>query len=230
MLETRLSRDPENQQLYKKFMEEYEALHHMKKFTIDHNSEYPAYHLPHHHVLKPDSTTTRLRVVFDASSRAPPSNLSLNDTLCTGPNIQPNLNVQLMKARTYQIMLNADIEKMYRQVLVNPNQTKMQKIFWKNNDQTSIQCYDLLTVTYGTAPASFLATRCLKELANQYKDQYPEASFTLENNFYMDDLMAGCSSEESGIIIQNQLIEILASAGFKLRHNGCQIIIKFYKM
>ncbi|MEL7079729.1 MAG: hypothetical protein AAGM46_28255, partial [Cyanobacteria bacterium J06582_2] len=45
-----------------------------------------AYYLPHHCVFK-DSTTTKLRVVFDASSKSP-NGKSLNDCLLLGPRLQ----------------------------------------------------------------------------------------------------------------------------------------------
>ena len=44
------------------------------------------YYLPHHCVLK-DSTTTKLRVVFAASSKFPNGH-SLNDCLLLGPRLQ----------------------------------------------------------------------------------------------------------------------------------------------
>lgn len=56
-----------NQQLndeYVKFMQDYIDEGHME--TATENSQI-AYYLPHHSVHKLDSTTTKLRVVFDAS-------------------------------------------------------------------------------------------------------------------------------------------------------------------
>lgn len=47
-------------------------------------SEFPTYYLPHHAVMKPDSTTTKLRVVFDGSAKTT-SGLSLNDVQHVGP-------------------------------------------------------------------------------------------------------------------------------------------------
>lgn len=46
-----------------------------------------AYFIPHHAVLKASSSTTKLRVVFDASRKSS-SGSSLNDILMIGPTIQ----------------------------------------------------------------------------------------------------------------------------------------------
>jgi hypothetical protein len=52
-----------------------------------------------------------------------------------------------------------------------------------------IQEYKLTTVTYGTASAPFLATRCLKKLAEDNLVHHPKASQVLRRDFYVDDLL-----------------------------------------
>ncbi|XP_015119016.1 uncharacterized protein LOC107042471 [Diachasma alloeum] len=61
--------DPDAHTLYKKFIEAYEALDHMQRAPPA-PEQRQTYYLPHHGVLRPDSTTTKLRVVFDASHRS----------------------------------------------------------------------------------------------------------------------------------------------------------------
>lgn len=46
-----------------------------------------------------------------------------------------------------------------------PDQTRSYRIFWRNNPNERLKCYELLTVTNGTASAPYLAIRCLHELA-----------------------------------------------------------------
>ena len=43
------------------------------------------HYLPHHGVVRRDSMSTKLRIVFDASSKATTNSPSLNDCLCSGP-------------------------------------------------------------------------------------------------------------------------------------------------
>ncbi|KAH8354585.1 hypothetical protein KR059_008802, partial [Drosophila kikkawai] len=56
----------------------------------------PHYFTPHHCVLKPESHTTKLRVVFDAST-VTSSGKSLNDLLHTGPTVQNTLRSILLR-------------------------------------------------------------------------------------------------------------------------------------
>ena len=60
---------------------------------------------------------------------------------------------------------------------------------WRDAHHRELQHYAMRTVTYGTASASFLATRCLAQIAQEYKTNYPIACSAIANDFYVDDLM-----------------------------------------
>lgn len=121
-----------------------------------------------------NSTTTRVRVVFDASKTS--SGVSLNDKLKIGPKIQDDLFIILLRFRKDNVVLTADISKMYRQILVKEKQQNLQRIIWRENETDPLMVYKLKTVTYGTGPASFLATRCLKQIALENEKEKPEIS------------------------------------------------------
>jgi len=89
-LERRLSKDPTLRASYVDFMQEYEQQGHMSAVTNENALESESYYLPHQAVVRPDSVTTKLRVVFDASAKTSTGN-SLNDKLMTGPNLQKEL-------------------------------------------------------------------------------------------------------------------------------------------
>lgn len=83
------------------------------------------------------------------------------------------------------------------------------------------------TVTYGTASASFLATRCLKELALANTNQFSKQSKITLDDFYVDDLLTGTDSVSELITIKNNVTTILNSAGFafrKFRSNDSYIL------
>ncbi|XP_058814206.1 uncharacterized protein LOC131678231 [Topomyia yanbarensis] len=161
-LERRLAANPELKAQYSEFIHEYQALGHMSEVVEDTSDT--VYYLPHHAVLKPDSTTTKLRVVFDASCRTS-SGYSLNDALMVGPVVQDDLLDVILRFRLHRYALVADIAKMYRMVQVQPADQPLQKILWRDSSAEPIKIFQLTTVTYGTASAPYLATKCLQTLA-----------------------------------------------------------------
>ena len=90
---------------------------------------------------------------------------------------------------------------MYRQIVVHPQDRDLQRILWRYSSEKPIQEYRLTTVTYGTSSAPFLATRCLKKLADDNEQQYPRADQVLSNDFYVD-LLSGTSTIEDALNVQ----------------------------
>ncbi|XP_011884101.1 PREDICTED: uncharacterized protein LOC105571245 [Vollenhovia emeryi] len=216
-LERRLSKDPELKKSYNEFLREYLQQGHMS--AVENQSEVLAqehYVIPHQPVFRPESTTTKLRVVFDASSKTT-SGASLNDKLMPGPNLQADLQRILIRFRTHEFALTADITSMFRQILVDHRDRNLQLILWRDEKTQCQQLYKLNTVTYGTASAPFLSMRCLKELANIYKREFPLAAKAIEEDFYMDDVLSGGPTLKSAITLQTQLTEMLARGHFPLR-------------
>ena len=74
------------------------------------------YYMPHHPVLTPRKATTKLRIVYDASSKVRKNLNSLNECLCRGPVILPDLCGLLVRFRIYEVVILADIEKAFLQV------------------------------------------------------------------------------------------------------------------
>ncbi|GFU86552.1 uncharacterized protein TNCV_4479881 [Trichonephila clavipes] len=105
---------------------------------------------------------------------------------------------------------------MYRQILVADEDQKYQQILWRNNSSENIRTYKLKTVTYGLASASFLATRCIKQIALDDKDN-PNLSRVLQEDIYMDDLLSGADTPNNAISICKDIAHVLSTRGFHLR-------------
>lgn len=167
-----------------------------------------AYFMPHHAVIKNSSTSTKTRVVFDASCKST-NGFSLNDRLHIGPVIQADLFTILLRWRQFRIAFSADITKMYLQFMVKPNDAKFQRILWRVNGM--IRQFLSLTVTFGTSSAPFQAIRVLHDIAERIKDITPWVSEMLLNHFYVDDGLGGADSVQEAIERVDQLIKILAN-------------------
>ena len=174
----------------------------------------PVY-LPHYGVIKGTGPGAKLRVVFDASCKTS-TGISLNEALRTGPVIQQELISILMRFRTFAYVIVADIIKMYRQILLHESQTHLQKIVWREDPSSPIGEYELLTVTYGTSSASFLATRCLQHLAQKHAGEYAMGSRCVLQDFYVDDLLTGANTLPEARRVREEVVALLKQGQFEL--------------
>lgn len=212
-LERKMLKNKELSYEYKRFMNEYIAMGHMKPVSGESRGQV---YLPHHGVLRAESTTTKLRVVFNASYKTK-GDSSLNDQMYCGPNLQKDILTLLINWRTYRYVFTADVEKLYRFIWLNEKQQHLQTIIWRSSPNEPLQDWQLGTVTYGTKSAPYLAMRTLHKLAEDEKDTYPEAGNVLKNYFYMDDLVYGQDTIAASKTLVTKLIELLKKGGFNLR-------------
>ncbi|XP_043862587.1 uncharacterized protein LOC122756556 [Drosophila santomea] len=191
-------------------MKEYRHLGHMSAVPASEVSSC-RYFLPlfNHCVIKEDSSTTKLRVVFKGSA-APSTGYSPNDVLMAGPVIQPKLFHILIRFRSHPVAVTGDICKMYRCVRVS--QEYLQCIVWRDSAFDDLQEYKLDTVTYGTRPAS---VRAVQQLSIDEQATFPIGSEILRRDFYVDDLISGSGTD--AISIMQQTAGILAKGKLKLR-------------
>ncbi|KAF0711168.1 Integrase catalytic domain-containing protein, partial [Aphis craccivora] len=190
LLERRFQSDTKLREEYSKFMEEYAELGHKEitQITIPNDK---GYYLPHHAVRNERSTSTKLRVVFDASARTS-TNVSLNDVLLKGPAVQEDL------------------------IWVSESQHDFQCILWREDPSQPLNIYRLKTVTYGVVIASYLVTACLQKLSEEESSKFPEACQALSRDLYVDDFLGGPMSKQSALRLRNDLITILRGAGLEL--------------
>ncbi|KAI8119872.1 hypothetical protein CVS40_8789 [Lucilia cuprina] len=203
---------------YSEFMREYLNMGHMELIPKDEINRPAAeiYYLPHHAVLKDSSITTKLRVVFDGSSKTS-NGKSLNDNLLKGPILQQDLVAVILRYRCKKYCFSADIKQMFGMIDVQKCDRDYQRILWREDSTDEIQHYRLTTVTYGTTPAPYLSIRTLLQLSEDEREHFPLASEALKTSFYVDDCMAGSNTIEDAAKLAEQLNELLTAGGFQLR-------------
>ncbi|XP_060577899.1 uncharacterized protein LOC132735020 [Ruditapes philippinarum] len=97
------------------------------------------HYLPHHAVVKPDHSTTKLRIVYDASAKTKLDHNSLNECLYRGPVLLHDLCGTLIRFRKHKIGIVSDIEKAFLQIALNTDQRDVTRFVWLNDtENTSI--------------------------------------------------------------------------------------------
>ncbi|XP_072389502.1 uncharacterized protein [Diabrotica undecimpunctata] len=216
-LEKKLGKNKVHFAEYKSVIEEYLQLNHAKVIPLERfNNNLNKYFLPHFAVIREESLSTKVRIVFDVSGKKT-TGLSLNDTMLKGYQVQPNLYDILLRFRTFKFVLVGDVEKMFRQIQINPNHRFLLNILWRNNVGEQLSCIEMQRLTFGTNCAPFLATRVLKDIADKNKDNYPIVSLMLTQQTYMDDIIAGCDTIGELNKLNIDLNTVLNKSGFTLQ-------------
>ena len=199
-------------------MQEYLDLGHAQQVTPQELglASTESYYLPIHAVYKQTSSTTKLRIVFDASCSTT-SGVSLNDMLAAGPTLHPQMDHILMRFRTYLVAVTGDISKMYREVELCPRDRQLHRFLWRPEKSQPIGDYHMNRVTFGVTSSPYVAVKVLQQTAVDHSDPSSSAFWHIHNSFYVDDLLAGADDETSALQLHHDLRQVLVKGGFQLR-------------
>lgn len=141
-----------------------------------------------------------------------------------GPTIQPDLFSLMIGWRKNKYAITGDIEKMYRQIWIHPDDTKYQGLLWQSDDTPpgntppdKPKSYCLKTVTFGVASAPFLAIRTLYQIGIELEMDMPILSEKIRNNFYVDDYFDSAETIDEAKETIRLITSKLAEYGFPLR-------------
>lgn len=203
-LETKLQSNDQFSQDYKQFMKDYQELGHMEPAKTT-----SSYVIPHFGIMQ-----QKLRVVFDASCKS--DTTSLNEILLSGPPLQTDIRDVLTLFRLFPIAVTTDIVKMYRQILIHPDDRQYQHVFWREDPSQLLTEYELTTVTYGLTSSPFHALRTIIQLMEDEGHNFPLAVKRIRRRIFVDDITTGADSEPEATELCNQLIQLFKRGGFSL--------------
>lgn len=174
--------------------------------------------MPHHAVLRQDKTTTKLRVVFDASSHEEGCP-SLNDCLFEGPNLNPDLLDVLIRFRLHKIALTADITKTFLQIALAEKEKDAVRFLWLHGNTSDDKKNELLImqmcrVVFRLSPSPFLLA--IRHHIQQKEPEQPKAVEALRESLYVDDFIVSYREVYEAHTISTAARDILLDAGMKL--------------
>ncbi|XP_065917691.1 uncharacterized protein [Dysidea avara] len=173
------------------------------------------HYLPHHAVLLEDKTTTKLRIVYDASSRT--LGPSLNDCLYTGPKSGQRIMDILLRFRVHRMAIAADIEKAFLMVAVKNEDRDVLRFLWVkdvNNDVSDVERFT--RVVFGVSSSPFLLNATIKHHMEQFSVHDPDLTSLFMRSIYVDDISAGADDDDSAFQFYTRSKKILAKGGFNL--------------
>ena len=132
------------------------------------------HYTPHYAVINPAKTTTKVRVVYDASAKNKQDNKSLNECLYRGPVMLQSLTGILLRFRLNKVAIVADIEKAFLQIGLNDNAKNVTRFFWLKdtntlNTENNLQMYRFCRVPFGVISSPLLLADTLDFNLKTYK-------------------------------------------------------------
>ena len=139
---------------------------------------------------------------------------SLNSNLPKGPDLLSNITVVILRFRENKIALSADIEQMFMQVKVAPEDRKFLRFPWNNDSR--IEIYEYISHIFGATDSPCIASYDLRKTARDNEEQFPDALKYVERNIYIDDLYVSTNSLEGAQKILQGMRNVLSKGGFNL--------------
>ena len=129
-LKRRLEKNPDLHQKYTEQMETYIKKRYAEVVGLQDkkaSAKRRLWYLPHHSVIN-EKKPGKVMVVFDCASRS--CGQSLNDRLMEGPNLVNSIVGVLLRFRKHLITVVGDIESMFHQVRVPPEDCDTLRFLW----------------------------------------------------------------------------------------------------
>ncbi|EFO95523.1 hypothetical protein CRE_08970 [Caenorhabditis remanei] len=148
------------------------------------------YNIPHRGVVKLSSMTTKLRIVYDASSHKR-DQLSLNDCVFPGPSILQSIFGILIRARMYKYLVIADIEKAFHQVQMQEQFRSLTRFLWLKNIEhpatpDNIETFHFNKIPFGLACSPFLLAAVIHYFLTKNPNKLNDMT---RENLYVDNCL-----------------------------------------
>lgn len=187
---------------------------------VDDNMSSPArvHYMPHHAVVRSDKSTTKVRVVYDASAKA--DGPSLNDCLHAGPSLHRKIFEILVRFRAYPVALASDIEKAFLMIQVAKSDQDVLRFLWFKDihaDVPELQILKFTRVVFGVAPSPYLLNATIACHLDQYESTHQETVSKIRESIYVDDVIMGAQSESEALKLYEESKAIFSNGGFNLQ-------------
>ncbi|GFV53944.1 integrase catalytic domain-containing protein [Trichonephila clavipes] len=220
----RFGHDSELYQQYREIIRDYTEqgiIEEVKTEITDNKLKRPVYYLPHQAIRKDGRLTSKTRIVFDAGSHQN-NELSLNDCLWPGINLNPNLLDILINFRLNAIAFCSDIKQDFLQICLADEHKDAVRFLWSDDEpcvhkRPKLQVYRFNRVNFGVSSSPFLLAATIRHHIEKYKHEFPDTVELLDRNFYVDDLISGGNEFEEALQASRRAKNIMEAAGMDLR-------------
>ena len=170
--ERQLRKNADHAKVYDEQIEDMVTRNVARKLSKEELTNYtgPMHYIAHHEVLKPESKSTPVRIVFNSSVNH--MGHILNEYWAEGPDLLNNLLGVLICFRESKIAFIGDIKKMYHTVKTSELDQHTHRFLWHDMDSTrEPNTYIIQRVSFGDKPSGTIATLVLRKMAEMTRNK-----------------------------------------------------------
>ena len=177
------------------------------------------HYIPHHAVITPHKTTTKIRVVYDGSAKAKRTDKSLHECLHRGLVMLEDMIKLLLLFRTNKVALLADIEKAFLQIGLQDVDRDVTRFLWIRDLTNSVSSDNLIMfrftkVLFGVISRPFL----LAATVNLHLSRVgTENAKRAHDNLYVDNLVTAVENTEDAVKFYNEIKNIFKDISMHIR-------------
>ena len=163
--------------------------------------EMSLWHGPVHYVtvfavIKPDSISTKTRVVSNSALKNAVARLSLNDCMWPGPNALADLLDCLLFWRGVEKAIMMDLNKAYQAIHTSTMELHLRRFLFRRSPSEVWTTYGYTRANFGDLSAGLMLEVGKRRVANLGQDIDPQAAQQIRDKSYVDDSILGGSSED----------------------------------
>ena len=163
--------------------------------------------LPHREVIREDKDTTKLRIVYDASSKRS-GEASLNDCMHAGPSLTPHIFDIFLRFRLQRVALIGDLEKAFLNIGIKPEERDLLRFLWVDDiksENPKLITLRFSRLVFGLVGSPFVLNATLRHHMEKYREIDPEFVDHVQNSTYVDDFASSVTTDEEAFELFQKL-------------------------
>ena len=174
--------------------------------------------LPWRVAYNENSTTTPVRLVFDASA-VTEGGFAMNHLLALGINSINSLLEIWLRWRVWRVAIHTDVTKMYNVVKLMEKHWKYQKYLFDYDLDPAREPSDkvITTLIYGVRSSGNQAQVAMRRVAEILKEKFPLAAEAVLPDIYVDDCASGATNMEKAEDLAADISELISFGGFSTK-------------
>ena len=209
----KLFRDKSMYEKYDAIFKKWEESGIISRVYDEHPRRKGTYYWPHFPVLKPDSSSTPIRPVFDGAAKS--NGFCMNDHIMQGPMLLNDIQDVLLRFRRYDHAVVGDVSEMFLMVELPESDRPYHRFLWYRNNTLVI--FEFNRHLFGNKGSPCVAIFAIREVSKLFEREAPEAKETVHYSSVVDDMVDSRPTVKRAVSLVKDLTFVFPKLGMHIR-------------